>query len=110
MRADSPEGIETLATRRKINPFPDAQKWETHGDKVEGVYLGSRTVRTVNGDSDIHRFNNNGSIVDAWGTTALNGAMEQVTEGEYVEIEYVSDDDTGKGNPTKMFDVFVIDD
>jgi hypothetical protein len=63
-----------------------------HGEgkqlKVEGYYLGSRTVTTSNGQSVIHVFQTPKGNVGVWGTKKLNDNLGGGTRGAMLLIEY----------------------
>lgn len=75
------------------------------GDKLHGFYVGKKT--------NVGKFNATIYIVedendkrwDVWGSTVLDSAFDQIKMGAEVEIEFTGTQDTGKGNPVKLYDV-----
>ena len=107
-------------TRRKIEvggDFPPAVNWDEVGQQVHGQYSKSRTVNTKYGAKKVYslvkakgcKFADSKGRVDFWGTSGLDVQMEQVKIGELIEVIFTGHMDTGKGNPAKMHDVFVLD-
>lgn len=56
--------------------------------RIEGYYLGSRTVTTTNGDSVIHVFQTPKGNEGVWGTKKLNDNLGASNRGVMTLIEY----------------------
>lgn len=75
------------------------------GDKLHGFYTGVKR--------NVGKFNANIYVIedtddkkwDVWGSTVLDGAFDQIKLGAEVEIEFTGTQDTGKGNPVKLYEV-----
>lgn len=78
-------------------------------DTLVGVYNGSRTVNTKNGERDIHNFTDPaGESVDAWGTAIINSRLKDVPQGAKVKIVSTGREvATKNGRKAKEFQVFV---
>lgn len=78
-------------------------------DTLIGVYNGSRTVGTRNGDRDIHNFTTpDGEPLDCWGSAIINSRLKNVPAGAKVKIVATGNlVPTKNGRKAKEFQVFV---
>lgn len=78
-------------------------------DTLIGVYQGSRSVNTRNGERTIHNFvDPAGDKVDAWGSAIINSRLQNVPTGAKVKIVSTGREvPTKNGRKAKEFQVFV---
>lgn len=98
------EGVEEVGGG-DFAPTHDFQE----NDTLIGVYQGSRTVNTRNGERTIHNFvDPAGDKVDAWGSAIINSRLQSVPTGAKVKIVSTGREvPTKNGRKAKEFQVFV---
>ncbi len=84
------ETVKDLSTDvvHKLGGGINKQTKKPNPNKIEGYYLGSRTVQTVNGDAKIHVFQTPKGNEGVWGTKELNDKLGQVKEGTMTLVNY----------------------
>lgn len=71
---------------------------------LEGLYVGSKVVTTVNGESKIYTVEKKGGDeVGVWGTTMLDNFFRNITEGTEIRIEYLGKEDGKAGRQYHNF-------
>jgi len=73
--------------------------------KMEGYYLGSRTVKSENGDSTIHTFQTPKGNEGIWGTADINSKLGQVRPGTMVLVQYKEKRKLAGGKTKYVYDV-----
>jgi hypothetical protein len=74
-------------------------------DELHGFFIGKK--------ENVGKFNATIYIIedkedkklDVWGSTVLDSAFDQIKLGAEVKITFIGTQDTGKGNPVKLYDV-----
>jgi hypothetical protein len=93
---------------RKMKEIKSALvKFEKFGDKVEGIYRGTKVAG--NFGNDAYAVETKDGEVTIFGTAVLSRKMKEVAVGKYVIITYIDDIPNGKKgqNPIKDFKVQV---
>lgn len=73
--------------------------------KMEGYYLGCRTVKSENGESTIHIFQTPKGNEGVWGTADLNTKLSQVAPGTMVLAQYKEKRKLAGGKTKHVYDV-----
>lgn len=74
---------------------------------IEGFYLGSRTVKSENGDSTIHVFQTPRGNEGIWGSADTNSKLSTVPLGTMTNVVFKAKVKIGGGKTKNTFDVFV---
>ena len=56
--------------------FNETWKYQKKGDSIEGIYQGSKEVKTSFGEQTVHTLGVDGKDIDIWGTGKLNYLMQ----------------------------------
>lgn len=85
---------------------PNVWKPEKEGDMIEGKLI--KVEPSIQYSSQIYSLETktNGHVI-VFGTTILDDKMCYVKVGDVIRIVYMGNKPSAKGQPTKMFDVFV---
>lgn len=92
--------------RKKVIQL-DADKtiaFEKKGQKLQGYYLGYKTVETKFGPSRLQIFQTDAGNVGAWGSKGINDMLERVPAGSLTFVEYKGKVSAGKFTK-HLFDV-----
>lgn len=86
-----------MARKKVIELSADTTiEWDAPGRKIEGYYLGYKTVNGEYGPCRLHCFANDAGSVGGWGKTQLDKLLETVEVGCMSWVEF-----TGRGPKTK---------
>lgn len=102
--------------RRVLNNQSTVFEFTAKNNTLSGIYRGSREIATRFGDTVIYDIEtDDGDTFGVWDCATLSKPMEQVNEGERVEIVFkgLGKAKTVRGkkyNPPKIFEVAVFDD
>ena len=89
---------------RKLNPT--LYKFEAVGDMIEGTLVGSRVHVFSNGPATKYTLRQeDDSLVVFFGATMLDGLMEAIEVGQFVQIVYLGKEETTAGQPLNVYDV-----
>lgn len=94
--------------RKQDGSNGEAVSFETKGQAVKGVYLGSADFVGKYGPSVKHIFKTESGIKIAFGTKVMNELLNGET-GKLVILTFTGTKPSGKGNPTKLFSLDIDD-
>ncbi|GIW70259.1 MAG: hypothetical protein KatS3mg101_1006 [Patescibacteria group bacterium] len=63
-------------------------KPEKQGDMIEGYFVSSRRVQTVNGVSNLYSIKTDKEVKDVWGTALLDNFFQNIPVGCKVRLTY----------------------
>jgi hypothetical protein len=90
----------------KIGPGQD-KEGQNNPRKLEGYFMGSRTVVTDTGSSKIHVLQTPKGQIGFWGSADTNSKLAQVNRGTMVLVEFVEKRKLAGGKSKNIFDVSV---
>ena len=94
---------------RERAPQGDLIQWD-HAKVIAGYYRGGQERTTKMGTNIVHSIEADGKILNFFGTTLLNQALEGVEDGTLIKVEYTGNTiKTGGGFSMKEFRVFTDD-